>query len=120
MAELETFDKVAEEYRSGEFTYYVRGKPFKVPTTTESLAHSQIPKVALPRGTDRGDLFSWLGRENIPGSFPYTAGVFPFKRQDELSARMFAGEGEAERTNRRFHYLSRGAPMSDYPRLLTL
>lgn len=116
MAELETFDKVAEEYRSGEFTYYVRGKPFKVPTTTESLAHSQIPKVALPRGTDRGDLFSWLGRENIPGSFPYTAGVFPFKRQDELSARMFAGEGEAERTNRRFHYLSRGAP---YVRLST-
>jgi methylmalonyl-CoA mutase len=113
---LEEFRVTAEAYRSGEYTYHVRGKPFTVPTTTESLAHSAIPKVALPRTKDDGDLYRYLARENLPGRFPYTAGVFPFKRQDELSARMFAGEGEAERTNRRFHYLSRGAP---YVRLST-
>jgi methylmalonyl-CoA mutase len=113
---LEEFRVTAEAYRSGEYTYHVRGKPFTVPTTTESLAHSAIPKVALPRTKDDGDLYRYVARENLPGRFPYTAGVFPFKRQDELSARMFAGEGEAERTNRRFHYLSRGAP---YVRLST-
>ncbi|RPG76833.1 MAG: hypothetical protein CBD01_000215, partial [Euryarchaeota archaeon TMED141] len=115
-ADLEAFRETAEAYRSGEYTYHVRGKPFTVPTTTESLAHSAIPKVALPRTKDDGELYRYLARENLPGSFPYTAGVFPFKRQDELSARMFAGEGEAERTNRRFHYLSQGAP---YVRLST-
>ena len=115
-ADLDAFRETAEAYRSGEYTYHVRGKPFTVPTTTESLAHSAIPKVALPRTKDDGELYRYLARENLPGSFPYTAGVFPFKRQDELSARMFAGEGEAERTNRRFHYLSQGAP---YVRLST-
>jgi len=115
-ADLEAFRETAEAYRSGEYTYHVRGKPFTVPTTTESLAHSAIPKVALPRTKDDGELYRYLARENLPGRFPYTAGVFPFKRQDELSARMFAGEGEAERTNRRFHYLSQGAP---YVRLST-
>ena len=94
----------------------IRDRPFTVPTTTESLAHSAIPKVALPRTKDDGDLYRYIARENLPGRFPYTAGVFPFKRQDELSARMFAGEGEAERTNRRFHLLSSGAP---YVRLST-
>ena len=115
-AALDDFRETAEAYRSGEYTYHVRGKPFTVPTTTESLAHSAIPKVALPRTKDDGDLYRYIARENLPGRFPYTAGVFPFKRQDELSARMFAGEGEAERTNRRFHLLSSGAP---YVRLST-
>jgi methylmalonyl-CoA mutase len=109
---LQEHRELAEQYRSGEFTYYVRGKAFTVSTTTESLSHSQIPRVALPRYTDDGDLYNWLCRENIPGTFPFSAGVFPFKRTDELPARMFAGEGEPEKTNRRFHYLSQGQPFN--------
>ena len=114
--ELAEFRSLAEQYATGEFTYHVRGKPFTVQTTTESLAHSDIPRVALPTFADDGELFSFIKRENAPGHFPFTAGVFPFKRTDELSARMFAGEGEPERTNRRFHYLSQG---QDYVRLST-
>ena len=114
--DLANYRTLADEYRSGEYTYHVRGKPFSVQTTTESLAHSSIPRVALPTFADDGELFEWLSKENAPGHFPYTAGVFPFKRTDELSARMFAGEGEPERTNRRFHYLSQG---QDYVRLST-
>ncbi|MDA8724890.1 methylmalonyl-CoA mutase family protein [Candidatus Poseidoniales archaeon] len=110
------FRELANQYATGEFTYHVRGKPFTVQTTTESLAHSAIPRVALPTFADDGELFSFVTKENAPGHFPYTAGVFPFKRTDELSARMFAGEGEPERTNRRFHYLSQG---QDYARLST-
>jgi methylmalonyl-CoA mutase len=113
---LISYRALAEEYRTGEYTYHVRGKPFTVKTTTESLAHSNISRVALPNFADDGELFEWLTKENVPGYFPYTAGVFPFKRTDELSARMFAGEGEPERTNRRFHYLSQG---QDYVRLST-
>ena len=109
---LQEHRELAEQYRSGEFTYYVRGKAFSVSTTTESLSHSQIPRVALPRYNDDGDLYNWLCRENIPGTFPFSAGVFPFKRTDELPARMFAGEGEPEKTNRRFHYLSQGQPFN--------
>ena len=114
--------KVAElrelkvQYDSGEFTYHVRGKPFAVSTKTESLSHQMIPRVALPKMSDDGDLFSWICKENAPGHFPYSAGVFPFKRSDEMSARMFAGEGEGERTNRRFHLLSQD---QDYVRLST-
>jgi len=114
--DLANYRTLADQYRSGEYTYHVRGKPFSVQTTTESLAHSNIPRVALPTFADDGELFEWLSKENAPGHFPYTAGVFPFKRTDELSARMFAGEGEPERTNRRFHYLSQG---QDYVRLST-
>ena len=113
---LTSYRELAEQYRTGEYTYHVRGKPFTVQTTTESLAHSNISRVALPNFADDGELFEWLTKENVPGYFPYTAGVFPFKRTDELSARMFAGEGEPERTNRRFHYLSQG---QDYVRLST-
>ena len=113
---LTSYRELAEQYRTGEYTYHVRGKPFTVQTTTESLAHSNISRVALPNFADDGELFEWLSKENVPGYFPYTAGVFPFKRTDELSARMFAGEGEPERTNRRFHYLSLG---QDYVRLST-
>ena len=76
----------------------------------ESLSGTVVPKVALPRFTDQGELLRWLRSENVPGRFPFTAGVFPFKRQGEDPARMFAGEGDAFRTNRRFHYLSEGAP----------
>ncbi|MBT3420337.1 MAG: methylmalonyl-CoA mutase, partial [Euryarchaeota archaeon] len=115
-SELAEFRELAKQYSSGEYTYHVRGKPFTVQTTTESLSHSDIPRVALPTFADDGELFSWMSKENAPGHFPYSAGVFPFKRTDELSARMFAGEGEPERTNRRFHYLSQG---QDYVRLST-
>ena len=113
---LTEFRSLAQQYSSGEFTYHVRGKPFTVQTTTESLSHSMIPRVVLPTFADDGELYSFICRENAPGHFPFTAGVFPFKRTDELSARMFAGEGEPERTNRRFHYLSQG---QDYVRLST-
>ena len=106
----------AAQYRTGTYTYSVRGRDFSVATTTESLAHTAIPRIALPNFADAGDLLSWLRRENVPGIFPYTAGVFPFKRADELPTRMFAGEGPAERTNKRFHYLSKD---EDYARLST-
>ena len=75
-----------------------------------SLAGSRIPKVALPRYHDWGDLLRWLLTENVPGDFPYAAGVFPLKREGEDPTRMFAGEGGPERTNRRFHYVSQGMP----------
>ena len=110
------YEEKATQYRSGTYTYQVRGRDFSVETTTQSLAHTNIPKVALPNFADAGDLLGWLRRENVPGTFPYTAGVFPFKRADELPTRMFAGEGPASRTNKRFHYLSKG---EDYARLST-
>jgi methylmalonyl-CoA mutase len=77
---------------------------------TESLSHQKIPKVARPRYEDWGEVLSWLLRENVPGEFPYASGVFPLKRQGEDPARMFAGEGGPERTNKRFHYVSLGMP----------
>jgi isobutyryl-CoA mutase len=81
-----------------------------VPISTTSLSGTRIPRVALPRGTDHGDLLRWLRSEHLPGHFPFTAGVFPLKRENEDPARMFAGEGDAFRTNRRFHLLAAGQP----------
>ena len=101
--------KVAS-YQSEFFTYEVRGREFKVPNHHESLSHQQIPKVCLPRYSSWGDRLLWILRENVPGEFPFTAGVFPFKRTGEDPTRMFAGEGGPERTNRRFHYVSLGMP----------
>jgi methylmalonyl-CoA mutase len=91
-----------------DFTYHVRGKPITVPTRRTTLSGSRIPRIALPRAHAWGDILRWLHRENVPGSYPYTAGVFPFKRQGEDPTRMFAGEGGPERTNKRFHYVSLG------------
>jgi methylmalonyl-CoA mutase len=103
--------KKEEEKYSGEFyTYSVRGKEIKVPNHTESLSHLKIPKVALPKFKSWGDKVRWAMQENTPGFFPYTAGIYPFKRQGEDPARMFAGEGGPERTNKRFHYVSNGMP----------
>ncbi len=103
--------KAEEERYSGEFyTYSVRGKEIKVPNHTESLSHLKIPKVALPKFRSWGDKVRWAMQENTPGFFPYTAGIYPFKRQGEDPARMFAGEGGPERTNKRFHYVSQGLP----------
>jgi methylmalonyl-CoA mutase len=103
--------KAEEAKYSGEFyTYLVRGKEIKVPNHTESLSHLKIPKVALPKFRSWGDKVRWAMQENTPGFFPYTAGIYPFKRQGEDPARMFAGEGGPERTNKRFHYVSQGLP----------
>ena len=104
---LQTFRNKANQYRSGTTSYTVRNKDIGVETTRKTLSGLDIPRVALPEYSDWGDTFSWIRRENIPGSFPYTGGVFPFKRQDELPVRMFAGEGSAERTNKRYHFLSK-------------
>jgi methylmalonyl-CoA mutase len=79
-------------------------------THTTSLSQSQIPKIALPKYKSWGDILRWSLQENVPGEFPYTAGLFPFKREGEDPTRMFAGEGGPERTNRRFHYVSLGMP----------
>ncbi|MBS1537223.1 MAG: hypothetical protein JST20_05690 [Bacteroidetes bacterium] len=97
-------------YRNDKFSYFVRGKEIKVANFTESLSHTQVPKIAVPKYEDWGDIIEWTMKENFPGEFPYTAGVFPFKRQGEDPTRMFAGEGGPERTNRRFHYVSKGMP----------
>jgi methylmalonyl-CoA mutase len=99
-----------ELYRREFYTFKVRDKELKVKTYTESLSHLKIPKVALPKYEAWGDILRWILQENVPGEFPYTAGLFPFKREGEDPTRMFAGEGGPERTNRRFHYVSLGMP----------
>lgn len=104
---LENFRVKAEEYRSGATSYTVRNKNIPVKTTKTTLSGLDMPRVALPDYSDWGDTLQWIRKENMPGSFPYTGGVFPFKRQDELPVRMFAGEGSAERTNKRYHFLSK-------------
>ena len=109
---LNEFQKKSTEYRSGQASYTVRGKDIPVKTTRETLSGLKLPRVALPDHTDWGDTLEWIRRENTPGYFPYTGGVFPFKREDELPVRMFAGEGSAERTNKRFHFLSEGQPFN--------
>jgi methylmalonyl-CoA mutase len=107
---LERWDGMVAEYAGDEFVYHVRGREIKVPLHTETLSHTKVPKVALPRYRSWGDRLGWIFQENVPGEFPYTAGVFPFKRATEDPARMFAGEGPPEQTNARFHYLSEGMP----------
>ena len=109
---LDDFDKYAKAYRSGQASYIVRGKEIPVDTTSSTLSGIQMPKVALPDTNDRGELFEWIAKENRPGSFPFTGGVFPFKRKDELPVRMFAGEGSSERTNKRFHFLCTDQPFN--------
>ena len=104
---IDNFKVKAEEYRSGETSYTVRNKNIPVKTTKTTLSGLDMPRVALPDYSDWGDTLQWIRKENMPGSFPYTGGVFPFKRQDELPVRMFAGEGSAERTNKRYHFLSK-------------
>jgi methylmalonyl-CoA mutase len=107
---LQAWPGLAARYRADSFAYEVRGRRIEQPLTTESLSRTRIPKISLPRFHDWGDLLRWLLTENLPGFFPYAAGVFPLKREGEDPTRMFAGEGGPERTNRRFHYVSRGMP----------
>jgi isobutyryl-CoA mutase len=98
-------NKIAE-YKKDFYEYTVRDKVIKLPMTSVSLSGTKIPKVVLPKYKDWGDILKWQSQENVPGSFPFTAGVFPLKREGEDPTRMFAGEGGPERTNRRFHYVS--------------
>ena len=107
---LEKWDALVDEYTKDEFTYEVRGKAFTVPLYQRSLSGTKIPRVALPTTKDAGERLRFALLENIPGSFPFTAGVFPFKRANEDPTRMFAGEGSPERTNRRFHLVSLDMP----------
>ena len=102
-------DKV-KQYRDPIYSYKVRDKEIKIQTHSESLSHTQIPKVSLPRFRGWGDILNWTLQENVPGEFPFTAGIYPFKRTGEDPTRMFAGEGGPERTNKRFHYVSKGMP----------
>ena len=105
---VEAFHKQKQAYKEEEFSYRVRGKTITKPTFTKSLSNSFIPKIAIPKYRDWGDIVSFVRQENFPGFFPYTAGVFPLKSEDEFPKRQFAGEGAPERTNKRFHYLSDG------------
>ena len=105
---LRGWDDLATAYRAGQFSYQVRDREITVPLSSESLSETAVPKISLPRYRDWGDRLRWLLQENLPGRFPYTAGVYPFKRTSEDPTRMFAGEGPPEQTNRRFHYLARG------------
>jgi len=98
----------AKMYKDEFYIFKVRDKELKIKTHTESLSHSQIPKVVTPKYSSWGDLLKWVLQENVPGEFPYTAGIYPFKREGEDPTRMFAGEGAPERTNKRFHYVSLG------------
>jgi len=109
---LDDFEARVEAYRSGEASYTVRGKQIPVETTKTTLSGLNLPRVALPDTEDWGDRLDWIRKENAPGSFPYTGGVFPFRREDELPVRMFAGEGSAERTNKRYHFLSKDQPFN--------
>jgi methylmalonyl-CoA mutase len=107
---IEQWEDKVKKYKDPVYKFKVRDKELSIQTHTESLSHSQIPKVSLPKYKGWGDLLRWSLQENVPGEFPYTAGLFPFKREGEDPTRMFAGEGGPERTNRRFHYVSLGMP----------
>jgi methylmalonyl-CoA mutase len=109
---LEHWEEKVRAYRADEFVYKVRSREIYVPTFSKSLSNSRIPRVSLPGFKDWGEIIRWNLQENVPGEFPYTAGVFHFKRDEEDPTRMFAGEGGPERTNKRFHYLSLDMPAS--------
>jgi methylmalonyl-CoA mutase len=107
---IQTWKDKKQLFKNPNFEFKVREKIVKIETHTESLSHSQIPKVSSPKYSSWGDILRWVLQENYPGEFPYTAGLFPFKREGEDPTRMFAGEGGPERTNKRFHYVSLGLP----------
>jgi len=113
---LEEWKDIQETYSNDELVYTVRNREIRLPLFSESLSHTRIPKIVLPKFKDPGQIYQWLREENVPGRFPYTAGVFPLKRVDEYPTRMFAGEGNPARTNRRFKLLSAD---SDAKRLST-
>ena len=107
---LRDWPRLRESVRSERYSYEVRGRSIEGDNYTETLSHLQVPKIAPAEYRDWGDQLAFLLRENLPGSYPYTAGVYPYRRKGEDPIRMFAGEGTPERTNRRFHYLAEGQP----------
>ncbi len=107
---IETWEEKLNLYQDEYYVFKVRDKEIKIKTHSESLSHSQIPKVSVPKFKGWGDILRWALKENFPGEFPYTSGIYPFKREGEDPTRMFAGEGGPERTNKRFHYVSLGMP----------
>jgi methylmalonyl-CoA mutase len=107
---IEAWGEKVKTYKDEVYSFMVRDKEIKIQTHTESLSQNKIPKVSLPTYKGWGDILKWNLQENVPGEFPYAAGVFPFKREGEDPTRMFAGEGGPERTNKRFHYVSLGLP----------
>ncbi|PUZ28134.1 methylmalonyl-CoA mutase [Chitinophaga parva] len=107
---ITNWPNVVEQYHADNYIFKVRDKEIKLPLYTESLSGSRIRKISLPTYKDWGDLLRWQRKENLPGEYPYTAGVFPLKREGEDPTRMFAGEGGPERTNKRFHYVSLDQP----------
>jgi methylmalonyl-CoA mutase len=107
---LREWPDLIERYKADQYVFKVRDREIRQDLFTESLSHTRIPKVCLPRYEDWGDILRWIMTENVPGFFPFAAGVFPLKREGEDPTRMFAGEGGPERTNRRFHYVSLGMP----------
>ncbi|MCF6128742.1 methylmalonyl-CoA mutase family protein [Flavobacterium sp. AS60] len=107
---ISTWNDKVNKYKNPVYSFKVRDKEIKIQTHTESLSHSQIPKVALPKYQAWGDILKWNLQENVPGEFPFASGLYPFKREGEDPSRMFAGEGGPERTNKRFHYVSAGLP----------
>lgn len=106
--QLKRWEEKKKKYSGDHFTYKVRDKELKIETKSTSLSKTKITKVSLPQYKSWGDILKWILKENVPGEFPFAAGVFPFKREGEDPTRMFAGEGGPERTNRRFHYVSKG------------
>jgi methylmalonyl-CoA mutase len=107
---LEHWEEKKHNYKGDYYVYKVRNKELRIKTHTQSLSHTPIPKVAVPEFEAWGEILYWALSENFPGEFPYAAGIYPFKREGEDPARMFAGEGGPERTNKRFHYVSKGLP----------
>jgi len=107
---IQTWEEKKQNYKNRIFEFQVRDKVIEIKTHSKSLSGTYIPKVCLPTYNDWGDVLSWSMQENVPGEFPFTAGVYPFKRKGEDPTRMFAGEGGPERTNKRFHYVSLDLP----------
>ncbi|MFT5242970.1 MAG: methylmalonyl-CoA mutase [Psychroserpens sp.] len=105
-----TWDEKVNKYKNPIYSFKVRDRVIEIDTHSESLSHSQIPKIALPKYEAWGDILRWCLQENVPGEFPYASGLYPFKRVGEDPSRMFAGEGGPERTNKRFHYVSADVP----------
>lgn len=105
---LENWNAKIESYKKEYYIFKVRDNEIKIKTHTETLSHTIVPKISMPKYKAWGDILKWNLKENVPGEFPYAGGVFPFKREGEDPTRMFAGEGGPERTNKRFHYVSRG------------
>jgi len=107
---IQLWNKKIASYKDEYYIFKVRDKELKIKTHSESLSHLQIPKISLPKYEAWGDILQWQLQENVPGEFPFTSGIYPFKREEEDPTRMFAGEGGPERTNKRFHYVSLGMP----------